>query len=90
MLATIKKTTIALGILGFATVSSLHAASASTTNFKRISPHFIAALGDPTANSGSEASTWGYWDYDPGKTGVWLSLFPVLKAAGGYGPGNWK
>lgn len=58
--------------------------------FKRVPTQFIAALGDPDANSGTGAESWGYWDEDPGKTGVWLRLFPVLKATGGYAPGNWK
>jgi len=57
--------------------------------FKRIPTQFIAALADPDANSGDDAGTWGIWVEDPGKTGVWLSLYPVLKAAGGYAPGNW-
>lgn len=58
--------------------------------FKRVPYQFIAALGDPDANSGSGAETWGHWPTDPGTTGVWLRLFPVLQATGGYGPGNWK
>lgn len=58
--------------------------------YRPIQTQFIAALGDPNANSGVGAESWGYWHSDPGKTGVWLRLFPVLKAAGGYGPGNWK
>lgn len=55
-----------------------------------IPTQFIAALGHPEASSGIGAQHWGYWHSDPGKTGVWLSLFPVLKATGGYAPGNWK
>ena len=58
--------------------------------FKRISPQFIAALADPKANAGIGAETWGLWSQDPGPRGVWLSLYPVLKAAGGYAPGNWR
>ena len=58
--------------------------------FKHIPTQFIAALGDPTAKSGNGAQFWGRWPRDPGTRGVWLSLFPVLKAAGGYAPGNWK
>jgi len=79
----------AFAVIAGLVFSSVLPASAETT-FKRISPHFIAALGDPQANSGGGAQTWGYWSFDPGRTGVWLSLFPVLKAAGGYAPGNWK
>ncbi len=58
--------------------------------YKRIRTQFIAALGEPTATSGVGAETWGLWRVDPGPRGVWLRQFPTLKAAGGYGPGNWK
>ena len=60
------------------------------TKFKRIPIQFIAALGDPNANSGIGAETWGLWEKDPGPRGVWLRLFPVLRAAGGYGPAGWR
>lgn len=62
----------------------------SPVKFTPIPTQFIAALGDPGATSGVGAQDWGYWHSDPGKTGVWLSLFPVLKATGGYAPGNWQ
>jgi len=62
----------------------------SPVEFTPIPTQFIAALADPEATSGQGAEHWGYWHSDPGKTGVWLSLFPVLKATGGYAPGNWK
>ncbi len=64
--------------------------AAETVKFKRIPAQFIAALGDPNATDGTGAETWGLWTSDPGPKGVWLRLFPVLKASGGYGPGNWK
>lgn len=41
--------------------------------FRRISPtRFIAALGDPKANAGTNAQDWGLWVQDPGPRGVWL------------------
>jgi hypothetical protein len=41
--------------------------------FQRISPiQFIAALGDPDANSGTHAGQWGIWTVDPGPRGVFL------------------
>lgn len=58
--------------------------------FKRIAPQFIAALGDPTANAGTGAETWGLWPVDPGPRGVGLKLFPVLRAAGGFAPAGWR
>ena len=64
--------------------------AAPTLKFKPIPTQFIAALGDPEANSGVGAEHWGLWNKDPGPRGVWLRLFPVLKAAGGYGPGGWQ
>jgi hypothetical protein len=52
---------------------------------------FIAALGDPTARSGSGAQTWGLWRQDPGPRGVWLNNFEQqLVAAGGVAPASWK
>ena len=63
---------------------------ADTVRFKPIRAKFIAALGDPEASSGTGAETWGIWHSDPGPRGVWLRMFPMLKATGGYGPGGWK
>jgi len=81
----------ALLILGLLNVSASHATVPEVLpGYKSIPIQFIAALADPDANSGNEANTWGLWPLDPGKTGVWLSLYPVLRAAGGYAPGNWK
>ena len=58
--------------------------------FDYIPPQFIAALGDPGANSGSGAQTWGLWPLDPGPRGVSLSDFEQLKKAGGVAPARWK
>lgn len=58
--------------------------------FEPISPWFIAALGDPDARSGDAAQEWGIWTYDPGRQGVWLSLYPVVKATGGFTPAGWQ
>ncbi len=63
---------------------------AEPVSFQQIRPKFIAALGDPEASSGTGAETWGIWHTDPGPRGVWLRLFPVLKATGGYAPAGWK
>ena len=65
-------------------------AVAEPIKFQRIPTQFIAALGNPDANAGVGAETWGLWDRDPGPRGVWLRLFPILKASGGYAPGGWK
>ncbi|MGB1311801.1 MAG: hypothetical protein ACPG47_11340, partial [Leucothrix sp.] len=77
-------------LLMLASMSSLQARADSAPKFKRIPIQFIAALGDPEANSGVGAEHWGLWDRDPGPRGVWLRLFSVLKATGGYGPGGWQ
>ncbi len=58
--------------------------------FKRIPTQFIAALGDPSANSGTRAQTWGLWRRDPGPRGVWLKNYDELVAAGGVAPANWR
>jgi len=58
--------------------------------FKRIQTQFIAALGDPSASSGTGAGTWGIWRKDPGPRGVQLDNYPRLKAAGGVAPAKWQ
>ena len=64
--------------------------ASKTLKFQAISPHFIAALGDPNAPTGTGAETWGYWDHDPGPRGIWLRLFPIVRAAGGFAPSGWQ
>lgn len=58
--------------------------------FKRIRTQFIAALGDPKASSGTEASQWGLWREDPGPRGVWLRKYADLQKSGGKAPAGWK
>jgi hypothetical protein len=80
-----------LAVLVLFVMMSLKVQAKESVKFKPISPiQFIAALGDPEAKSGVGAESWGLWTVDPGPRGVWLSLFPVLRAAGGYGPGGWQ
>ena len=43
--------------------------------FKRVPIQWIAALGDPNSNSGSNAKEWGLWEKDPGPRGVLLKDF---------------
>jgi hypothetical protein len=60
--------------------------------FARISPtRFIAALGDPTSNSGTGAKTWGVWRVDPGPRGVWLKDYQrELLDTNGIAPRGWR
>ena len=58
--------------------------------YQRISTQFIAALGDPKANSGNGAQLWGLWPVDPGPRGVMLSSFAQMKDAGGVAPAGWR
>jgi hypothetical protein len=69
---------------------SAHAARQDQTKFRRVSPQYIAALGDPGASSGSGAQSWGLWRFDPGPRGVSLDRYERLKAAGGIAPAQWK
>ena len=66
------------------------AAGQDQVKFKRISPQYIAALGDPKANSGTFAESWGLWRLDPGPRGVPLSSYERLKTVGGVAPAQWK
>lgn len=72
-------------------VSALGLAQAATaeTVYSRIPTQYIAALGDPTATSGSGAETWGLWAVDPGPRGVRLTGYEALKAAAGKAPAGW-
>jgi hypothetical protein len=59
------------------------------SQFRRIEPQFIAALGDAGAKSGSGAQAWGFWDKDPGPRACKLDHYPQLKATG-VAPAQWK
>jgi hypothetical protein len=69
---------------------SVQAAGGGQMKFQYISAQFIAALGNPGANSGSGAQSWGLWPLDPGPRGVTLNDFEHLKKAGGVAPAQWK
>lgn len=71
-----------------AVVLSSSAAQAETV-FKRIPTQFIAALGDPSATSGTGAESWGVWRQDPGPRGVRLENYDQLKVNGGVAPAQW-
>lgn len=57
---------------------------------KSIPTQYIAALGDSSATSGTNAGTWGLWEVDPGPRGVWISDFPALVASDGRAPTGWQ
>lgn len=61
---------------------------AGKTEFRRISPQFIAALAAPDATAGGNAETWGLWPLDPGPRGVRLSHYRQLEATG-TAPAGW-
>jgi hypothetical protein len=73
-----------------ALTQSAQAAGKDPTKFKRVSPQYIAALGDPGATSGSGAQSWGLWRLDPGPRGVSLDRYARLTSAGGIAPARWK
>jgi hypothetical protein len=65
----------------------VHASDLS--KFRRIEPQYIAALGDPGANSGYDAQKWGLWSQDPGPRGCKLDRYNQLKEDG-VAPSQWK
>jgi hypothetical protein len=69
---------------------SAHAADKDPTKFKHVPTQYIAALGDPGANSGRIGQAWGLWPLDPGPRGVRLDRYDRLKAAGDIAPAEWK
>lgn len=62
-------------------------------NFNRLTRfqiQYLAALGDPTASSGTGADKWGLWEVDPGPRGVRLGEYQQkLAASGGKAPAGW-
>jgi hypothetical protein len=60
------------------------------TTFAPGPTQYIAALGDPSATSGDDAATWGFWSVDPGPRGVWSTDYDDLVANGGVAPDGWQ
>ncbi len=78
-----------LGVVSVVTANTGAQADEGEASFRRIPLQFIAALGDPTARSGTGAQAWGMWTVDPGPRGVRLENFAQLKANGGVAPAEW-
>lgn len=78
----LNRAVLALGLL------LLPGPAGAETLIQRIPTQYIAVLGDPTANSGIGAESWGLWRVDPGPRGVSLSDYESLKA-GGVAPAQW-
>lgn len=68
----------------------VHAAEGGPVKMKPVDPQFIAALGAPSATSGTGAQKWGLWPLDPGPRGVELKHYGRLKASGGLAPARWR
>jgi hypothetical protein len=85
---------IAVGLLissGVASAQFFVAEAYTPPGFKRISTQFIAALGDPQSNQGTNAKEWGLWRADPGPRGVWLNDYETnLVKNDGIAPAGWK
>ena len=78
-----------LAVLMLFTTFGRVADAESLTQFKRIPTEFIVALGDPSANSGSGAQSWGLWHQDPGPRGCLLKNYVQLKSTG-VAHAQWK
>jgi hypothetical protein len=79
-------------VLAVALAAATHASRASDdapVRIKPVDPQFIAALGDPGAQSGTGAQHWGLWKDDPGPRGVALRNYGRLVKAGGVAPARW-
>ena len=61
------------------------------SGFRRAPTAWIAALGDPSAKSGTGANQWGVWSQDPGPRGVWLRDYSQkLEQQSFVAPVGWK
>ena len=78
---------LAMLVLFVAFAQPAHAETQS--RFKHIPMQYIVALGDPAANSGSGAESWGLWNQDPGPRGCLLENYGQLKSTG-VAPAQWK
>ncbi|MEM7120848.1 MAG: hypothetical protein AAF563_06205 [Pseudomonadota bacterium] len=79
------------GLLGSLAAVILASASAQAeTLFVRIPTQYIAALGDSSSTSGTDAGTWGLWPVDPGPRGVWTTDYDDLVANEGVAPSGWQ
>ena len=81
---------VATALLATTGALAQSARGADEMKFDFIPPQYIAALGDPHANSGTGAESWGLWPLDPGPRGVELSAFEKLKKSGGIAPDRWQ
>jgi hypothetical protein len=72
------------------TLALLPALSQAKPTFVPGETQYIAALGAPTATSGTDAETWGFWSVDPGPRGVWSTDYADLLATGGQAPAGWQ
>jgi len=63
-----------LALSSIAAAAQLYQTAVYTpSGYRRVSPtQFVAALGDPNSNSGTNAREWGVWAQDPGPRGVFL------------------
>ena len=83
-------------IVGAAEAADAPAAGTSPSaggspKFRRVPTQFIAALGDPSASSGTGADKWGLWVDDPGPQGVFLKSYEgKIVQKGGKTPAGWK
>jgi hypothetical protein len=79
---------ITVALLGAVGVSSGYLFKSTVytpPGFRRIFPtQYIAALGDPTANSGIGATEWGLWSVDPGPRGVYIRDYEKELVANNY------
>ena len=71
-----RRNTGLLGALGVASWQLYRITLYTPAGFVRLpTTQYIAALGSPTASSGTNAHDWGYWRQDPGPRGVYLKNF---------------
>jgi hypothetical protein len=82
-----------IGILGISTAYLFQSTVYTPPGFQRIYPtQYIAALGNPNANSGTNSNEWGLWNVDPGPRGIYLRDYDKELVSNNYENPvyNWK
>ena len=84
------KAVIRFAALGLVLAAAMPTPGLAQPTFVATDTQYIAALGDPAATSGDDASSWGLWLVDPGPRGVKITDYAALTENAGKAPAGWQ